>query len=53
MTSSSEPFHWGSRKTIRRGSAKPTASVNGNDLIFDYRATKPSWYCRLPDGDAA
>ena len=47
MTSSSESLGWGSRKTIRRGSAKPGASANGNDLIFDYRSTKPSWYCRL------
>ena len=52
MTSSSESFGWGSRKTIRRGSAKAGASANGNDLIFVYRSTKPSWYCR-PDSEGA
>jgi hypothetical protein len=53
MTSSSEILLWGSRKTIRRGSAKPGASANSNDLIFSYRPTSPSWYCRLDDAQAA
>jgi hypothetical protein len=53
MTSASETFRWGSRKIIRRGSAKPGSAANGNDLIFNYRSTSPSWYCRIDEADAA
>lgn len=53
MTAASETIHWGSRKTIRRGSAKPGSSANGNDLIFNYRSTSPSWFCRTDDTQAA
>ena len=53
MTPSSDILQWGSRKTIRRGSAKPGGSANGNDLIFSYRSTSPSWYCRTDDARAA
>jgi hypothetical protein len=53
MTPSSETLRWGSRKTIRRGSAKPGSAANSNDLIFNYRATRPSWYCRMDEADAA
>jgi hypothetical protein len=53
MTPSSETLRWGSRKTIRRGSAKPGSAANGNDLIFSYRATSPSWYRRMEESDAA
>jgi hypothetical protein len=53
MTSASEASRWGGRKTIRRGSAKPGSTANGNDLIFNYRATSPSWYCRMDDPQAA
>jgi hypothetical protein len=53
MTSASETVRWGSRKTIRRGSAKPGSAANGNDLIFSYRSTSPSWYCRADEADAA
>jgi hypothetical protein len=53
MIPASESSRWGSRKTIRRGSAKPGSSANSNDLIFNYRATSPSWYCRTDDAEAA
>ena len=53
MTPASESLNWGSRKTIRRGSAKPGSSANSNDLIFNYRSTSPSWYCRPDDVAAA
>jgi hypothetical protein len=53
MTVASDDLRWGSRKTIRRGSAKPGSVANGNDLIFNYRATSPSWYRRLDGADAA
>jgi hypothetical protein len=47
-----EPAQWGSRKTIRRGSAKPGSSVNSNDRIFDYLSTRPSWHYRAGEADA-
>ena len=53
MIPASESSRWGSRKTIRRGSAKPGSSANSNDLIFNYRSTSPSWYCRTDDAQAA
>jgi hypothetical protein len=53
MASASEALRWGSRKTIRRGSAKPGSAANGNDLIFNYRSTSPSWYHRTDEADAA
>ncbi len=53
MTAASDTSRWGSRKTIRRGSAKPGSAANSNDLIFNYRATSPSWYCRSDKADAA
>jgi hypothetical protein len=53
MTPASELSYWGSRKTIRRGSAKPGNSANGNDLLFNSRSTSPSWYCRTDDAQAA
>ncbi len=53
MTSASETVRWGSRKTIRRGSAKPGSAASSNDLIFSYRSTSPSWYCRADEADAA
>jgi len=53
MTPASELSRWGSRKTIRRGSAKPGSTANSNDLIFNYRSTSPSWYCRPDDAAAA
>lgn len=53
MTASSETLSWGSRKTIRRGSAKPGSLADSSDLILNYRATQPSWYCCLPELRAA
>jgi len=53
MIPASESSRWGSRKTIRRGSAKPGSSANSNDLIFNYRATSPYWYGRTDDAEAA
>jgi hypothetical protein len=53
MKPASESSRWGGRKIIRRGSAKPGSAANGNDLIFSYRATSPSWYCRADEADAA
>ena len=53
MTPASEEFRWGSRKTIRRGSAKPGSVANSNDLIFNYRSTSPSWYRQTDEVDAA
>ncbi len=53
MTAASEDLRWGSRKTIRRGSAKPGSVANSNDLILNYRATSPSWYRRVDEADAA
>ena len=53
MTPASENLRWGSRKTIRRGSAKPGSVANSNDLILSYRATSPSWYRQADEADAA
>ena len=53
MAQMSESSLWGSRKTIRRGSAKPGGSANSNDLIFNYRSTSPSWYRCSDDAKAA